>query len=110
MRLVENTLELSRGQNIPQEVRFAVAGYNRDDCLSTKSLRDWLEKKREEQEAAGNKIARPSISEGAAPEKVAERQQRVIELVSELTNGLHTDYEARTEEETAKWLMAQLLD
>jgi predicted RecB family nuclease len=71
MRFVEHTLELSRVLNIPEEVRITVAGYNWDDCQSTKSLRDWLEKKRAEQEAAGNKIARPSISEGAAPEKVA---------------------------------------
>lgn len=110
MRFVEHTLELSRVQNIPEEVRITVVGYNWDDCLSTKSLRDWLEKKRAEQEAAGNKIARPSISEGAAPEKVAERQQRVIELVSELTNGFPTESETRTEEESAQWLMAQFLD
>jgi uncharacterized protein len=110
MRFVEHTLELSRVQNIPEEVRITVVGYNWDDCLSTKSLRDWLEKKRAEQEAAGNKIARPSVSEGATPEKVAERQQRVIELVSDLTNGFPTESETRTEEESAQWLMAQFLD
>jgi predicted RecB family nuclease len=110
MRFVEHTLELGRVQSIPEEVQIAVMGYNQDDCFSTKSLRDWLEKKRAEREAAGNKIARPSISEGAAPEKVAEQQQRVIELVSELTHGLPVDPLARTEEESAQWLMAQLLD
>ncbi len=110
MRFVEHTLELGRVQNIPEEVQITVMGYNQDDCSSTKSLRDWLEKKRSELEAAGNKIARPLISEGAAPEKVAEQQQRVIDLVSELTNGLPVDPLTRTEEESAQWLMAQLLD
>jgi predicted RecB family nuclease len=110
MRFVEHTLELGRARNIPEEVRITIEGYNADDCFSTKSLRDWLEAKRAEMERAGHNIARPTISEGAAPEKVAERQQRVIVLVTDLTNGLPVDPLTRSEEESAQWLMAQLLD
>jgi predicted RecB family nuclease len=110
MRYVEHALELGRVLAIPGPIRITIEGYNADDCHSTKSLRDWLEKKRTEQEAAGHKIPRPSIFEEAAPEKVAERQQRVIELVSALTNGLPIDPLARNEEQSGQWLMAQLLD
>ena len=110
MRFVEHALELGKVPAIPEAVRMTIEGYNADDCLSTKSLRDWLEANRDWQQAAGLKIARPSISEGAAPEKVAERQQRVIDLVSNLTSGLPIDPLARTEEQSAQWMMAQLLD
>lgn len=110
MRFVEHSLELGQLRKIPEEVQATIEGYNSDDCLSTKSLRDWLEAKRAEQEQAGHKIARPIISEGAAPEKVAERQQRVVELVSDLTNGLPVDPLARSAGESAQWLLAQLLD
>jgi uncharacterized protein len=110
MRFVEHALELGQVPLIPDPVRQTVEGYNADDCLSTKSLRDWLERKRSEQEAAGTKIARPAPAVGEAPENVAERQQRVIQLVSDLINGLPTDPLARNEEQSGQWLMAQLLD
>ena len=110
MRFVEHALELGRVPAIPEAVRTTIEGYNADDCLSTRSLRDWLEAKRAEHEAAGHRIARPSVSEGAAPEKVAERQQRVIQLVSDLTSGLPPDPLTRSREQSAQWLMAQLLD
>lgn len=110
LRFVEHALELGQVLLIPEPVRNIVEGYNGDDCLSTKSLRDWLEAKRTEQEAAGQRIPRPKTSEGEAPEKVAERQLRVIQLVAELTNGLPTHALARNEEQSGQWLMAQLLD
>jgi predicted RecB family nuclease len=110
IRFVEHALELRQVPAIPETVRNTIEGYNADDCFSTRSLRDWLETKRTEQEAAGHKISRPSASEGDAPEKVAERQQRVIQLVSDLTDGLPADPLARNEEQSGQWLMAQLLD
>jgi uncharacterized protein len=110
MRFVEHALELGQVPMIPEPVRNTIEGYNADDCLSTRSLREWLEAKRTEQESAGHKIPRPTPSEGEAPEKVAERQQRVIQLFADLTNGLPTHPLARNQEQSGQWLMAQLLD
>ncbi len=110
MRFVEHALELGQVSVIPEEVRSTIEGYNADDCLSTRSLRDWLEAKRTEQEGAGHKIQRPSDSAGDAPEKIAERRQRVSQLVSDLTLGLPGHPLARNEEQSGQWLMAQLLD
>jgi predicted RecB family nuclease len=110
LRFVEHALELGQVLLIPEPVRNTVEGYNGDDCLSTRSLREWLETKRTEQEAGGQKIPRPTGSEGEAPEKVADRQQRVIQLVGELTNGLPAHPLARNDAQSGQWLMAQLLD
>ena len=50
---VQASLELGDFDGIGAEERAAVAGYNRDDCLSAWRLRDWLEKVRSELVAAG---------------------------------------------------------
>ena len=57
-------------------VRDVVEGYNRDDCLSTRHLRDWLEKVRAELEAQGTTVPRPAANEGDASQSVDERGQR----------------------------------
>jgi len=44
MRYVEHRLELGWNGDLPDRVRIAMEGYNEDDCRSTASLRDWLEK------------------------------------------------------------------
>ena len=46
LRVVERALELGAVAAITDEVRAAVEGYNRDDCLSALRLRDWLERLR----------------------------------------------------------------
>ena len=57
---VQASLELGDFDGIGAEERTAVAGYNRDDCLSAWRLRDWLEKVRSELVAAGKTIYRPA--------------------------------------------------
>ena len=41
---VETGLELGDLELIGETERSLVAGYNRDDCLSTAALRDWLDR------------------------------------------------------------------
>ena len=58
--------------------------YNADDCFSTRSLRDWLERERQALEQAGHRIPRPAMSDGAPPETVDERQRKTAALAEAL--------------------------
>ncbi|MCI0724533.1 MAG: TM0106 family RecB-like putative nuclease [Acidobacteria bacterium] len=110
MRHVEHHLELGNTADLREAACKTVETYNADDCFSTRSLRTWLENRRRELVEAGEKIARPVISAGVAPETVDERQQRVASLVAELTEDIPLDPKQRTECEAAQRLLADLLD
>ncbi len=84
--------------------------YNRDDCFATSALRDWLEAQRAAQIAAGHKIDRPPLGDGAPTEELNARQQRVKALVEKLTADIPVDAAKRDEKQSATWLLAQLLD
>lgn len=102
MREVEHALELQRPAS--SAAKDLVREYNADDCYSTESLRDWLEGLRDPG------LPRPTVPEDAAPEKVAERQAGVAELVARLTADVPAEATLRTEEQSARWLLANLLD
>jgi hypothetical protein len=110
MRYVEHWLELEWGGDLPENVRLTMEGYNEDDCRSTASLRDWLEAERRRIEAEGTRIPRPAIDDGAPSEELDERQQRVAALVERLVQGIPVDPAERSEEQAARWILAQLLD
>jgi len=110
MRRMEHSLELSREPIADESVRKTIALYNADDCLSTRSLRNWLEHERLLLDKAGICLARPEISDGAPPEAIGERQAQTAELAELLVNGISADPELRSEQETARWLLANLLD
>ena len=59
---VEAHLELDDFEFISDDDLAAVAGYNRDDCLSTRALRDWLEKCRRSLIVEGADIPRPDAA------------------------------------------------
>jgi predicted RecB family nuclease len=111
MRYVEHRLELGWAkEELPERFREAMEGYNGEDCFSTAALRDWLEIEREKLVKDGKAIARPAIEDGAAPEDVDARQQRVAELVKNLTDGISADPQERSEDDKARWLLAAMLD
>ncbi len=110
LRSVERAVELSVSDAMDEAMRSAVEGYNRDDCLSARALRDWLERLRANLIENGVSVLRPTLKEGAASEKVSARQERVEALVNALTAGIPIEAEARTEDQQAYWLLAQLLD
>ncbi|MCA9848527.1 MAG: TM0106 family RecB-like putative nuclease, partial [Dehalococcoidia bacterium] len=85
-----------------------IEAYNRDDCVSTWRLRDWLEAQRALLEAeTGEAIPRPA---DVQPEdrEASERQQRIAELVERLTHDVPED--EQTPEQHGRWLLAQMLN
>ncbi|HYN70488.1 MAG TPA: TM0106 family RecB-like putative nuclease [Candidatus Eisenbacteria bacterium] len=89
-----------------------IAGYNRDDVVSNWRLRDWLEDRRRDLEVGiGQAVPRPPLHpEAEAPKALTDPEQRVADLVAALTDGLPVDPADRSDEQTATWLLAQLLD
>jgi predicted RecB family nuclease len=57
---IQACLELSDFASIKNHEQAVLQGYNRDDCLSTWCLRDWLEQLRADLIGAGSAIERPS--------------------------------------------------
>lgn len=90
-----------------EEIRRVVAAYNEDDCRATLALRDWLEQRRAELAARlGEDLPRPAAQE--EPEVPADPE--ITRIRSALLAGLPADESARTGEQQARALLADLLD
>lgn len=109
-RGIERALELGETRALPAESRDAVESYNRDDCLSTLGLRDWLEARRAEEIAAGSTIERPPLEDGEASEKAEERSAEIQALIDALTRDVPEEAGERTREQQAQWLLAHMLE
>ena len=110
LRRVARALELAGAQDIRAGDRADVQAYNRDDCLSTAALRDWLEKRRTEAVKQGQSIPRPLNRSGDASEAVEEKAADIQVLFEKLTEGLPEDREEWGPEERARWLLAHELE
>jgi predicted RecB family nuclease len=110
MRQMEHALELGQATEVDESVKNTIALYNADDCFSTWSLRDWLERERRALEQAGRRIPRPPMSDGAPSETISERQRQTAVLAEGLTRCVSADPALRNEEDAARWLLANLLD
>jgi predicted RecB family nuclease len=103
-------LEIGDTGHILDADRAAIEGYNRDDCLSTWALRDWLESERAGLIAQGKVIDRPVPKSGEADEELSEWQRRVWALIDRLTGDVPADKTQRSREQHARWLLAYILD
>lgn len=111
LRAFERALELGQVEAVPGDVKVAVERYNRDDCVSTLHLRDWLEQLRESLVAVGEDIQRPELaSDGAPKESLDERQQRLRALMDRLLENIEFERDERSVEDQAAWLLAHMLD
>ena len=108
--VMEQALALKCPDTVPSKIRDVVEGYNKDDCVSTLRLRNWLEEVRAEVETAGTALPRPTLKEGDASEKLDERAQRVASLRARLLTGVPETTADQTEEQHARWLLAYSLD
>ena len=106
----ETWLEL--GGDVPDDpdILRRIREYNRDDCVSTRLLRDWLEERRTELEAQlGIDLPRPVAGDGEPEAELSESLKETQELVERLTDDVPGDEREPTQEERARWLLAQLL-
>jgi len=88
-----------------------LADYNRDDCVSTLLLRDWLEERRREGIIEhGWDLPRPSAADGEPSEALSERQAATRAREHALRDGIDADPTGRNPEQAARWLLAGLLD
>jgi uncharacterized protein len=88
-----------------------IEGYNRDDCVSTLRLRDWLEDRRKELEfKCGRELPRPTPQSGEPPEKLSARLQEIRAMMVRLLALLPADEMEWTDEHRALWLLAQMLE
>ncbi len=107
---IQSYLEFDDVEGLSKNSQNAVQGYNQDDCLSTLSLRDWLESVRNKLIDDGVRIERPAAKEGDSSEAISEWQERVNALVLQLTGDVPADRENWTDEQQARWLLANIAD
>ncbi len=107
---VNAPLEQGDPSLIGQQDKDAVEGYNRDDCASTFHLREWLEEVRRELIEGGAQIERPAPGEAEPSEALSAERQQVEALRARLTADVPADPDERTDEQHARWLLANVLD
>ena len=109
LRAFEYALAIGDVAAITADVRATVEGYNRDDCVSTLRLRDWLEDVRRGEESRGTTIPRPAPRPPEPSEELSEQRQRIEVLRAQLLAGIDDNPLTHTVEH-ARWLLAHLLD
>jgi uncharacterized protein len=110
LRTVQAKLELADTGSITAADKEVVEGYNRDDCVSTKVLRDWLETLRSKALAAGAHIPRPPLVPDVATPEITAWQARIDALVGRLMDGVPLDVADRNAEQQALYVLAYILD
>ena len=106
----EAALALGRQREIETLLK-TIKGYNQDDCVSTLRLRQWLEALRTEHEAStGQAMPRPQMRSGKPSLDLAAQLDEVSDVKNRLISDLPDDEAEWSEEERARWLIAQMLE
>ena len=108
--LYEGLLESGSIDDVDEQTKKIVSDYNKDDCISTQWLRNWLEDQRRDLIKQGIDIPRPLPEEAAASENIQAHQQRIQPLFDALVREVPPEKQNRSDEQQAKWLLANLLD
>ena len=108
LREVERLIELGLTHELTPQHREVVELYNKDDCLSTLALRDWLEMLRAELIETGVAIKRPPEKSGDPTDNQILQSIEVQAVFDDLTEGIED--EPTDEAEKARWLLAHTLD
>ncbi|MBV9332216.1 MAG: TM0106 family RecB-like putative nuclease, partial [Alphaproteobacteria bacterium] len=103
-------LELADANEIDEETLERVRAYNEDDCRSTLALRDWLETLRSDLVACGTEVPRPAPEDTEPSEEASERAVRIAALMQKLAADVLADPQARSREQQARWVLANLLE
>ncbi|HEX6655170.1 MAG TPA: TM0106 family RecB-like putative nuclease [Candidatus Limnocylindria bacterium] len=106
----EEWLELGEGDRPDSDILGRIEAYNRDDVVSNRRLRDWLEACREELAMrTALEVPRPAPRAPEAPDALTQAAAEVEALANRLTAGVPVNPKDRSEEQDALWLLAQLL-
>jgi uncharacterized protein len=109
----EAALESGEADGTPNELRAEIQGYNRDDCLSTLRLAEWLEDLRRDLHAStGQPVPRPPLRDDER-EQERESAAEVAAVFEALTAGLPEEEEeddSLDDEQRARRRLAHLLD
>ena len=107
---LQTSLEFGDVSSIKPETKSTVRAYNRDDCISTLALRNWLETLRASLINDGTNVPRPSFGDATPSEILTEKQKRVLAIAGELTHDIPIAPEDRDREQQARWILANLLE
>lgn len=106
----EFLLEINQLDETTDEMRDIIKDYNNDDCISTQSLRDWLEMERQQLINQGEDIPRPALETGEASDNITEHQQRIKPLFDALMHDVPLEVTERNSEQQSRYLLAHMLD
>ncbi len=107
---VSAALESGGAREMQISAMETVEGYNRDDCISTFHLHNWLERLRQKFVECGASIERPPISDGEASEQLSDWQQAIRELADQIAADVPAMPDERNDEQQARWVLANILD
>lgn len=107
---VQAGLELEDAPSIPEDAKATVLAYNQDDCRSAAELRQWLERLRDGLVAKGDAVPRPQAGDGSPNEKITDWLLLINKLIAQLTADVPAETAERTREQSARWLLANVLD
>ena len=92
-----------------QRLLDEIEEYNRDDCVSTAQLRDWLEERRAELLATGEPLGRPVDGDPDPSPRAAAAEAARAATEQRLLDAVPAEAADRDEEQQATWLLAQQL-
>jgi uncharacterized protein len=110
LAVLQANLELGDAPAVSDDIKGTVRAYNEDDCRSAANLRDWFETHRTKLVTDGINVPRPQPGDGAPTEKITDWLVRINALIEKLTADVPADLAERTEEQQARWLLANVVD
>lgn len=93
-----------------QSILDAIEAYNRDDCISTRRLRDWLEERRAELVGLGHAVHRPGDDLADPAQHLTERDPELVAVEARLLADVPADRDAQSPAHRAQVLLADLLE
>lgn len=110
---LELWLEAARPErlNSHDELCGQIEAYNRDDCVSTWRLRDWLEERRCDLETkVGVEVPRPILDISEPKADKTDLKKQIAAAKDRLTAKVPADPAERSPSQQGQWLLAQLLE
>ncbi len=108
LRSIERMIELDLTDQLTPKHRNVVERYNKDDCLSTLELRDWLETLRTALESTGQELPRPESDGGDPSEAIQQMAAEVQEVFEQLVADIGDEPEG--DDQRTRWLLAHMLE